>query len=571
MGSLLQTDEDNIKLSNSPRRSPQIADGLSSPVRSVHPRMQQMDSIHSQPDFGLRTADFFDDSSGDEADAARDPGEIAPDVELLEQRGTATKKRHSNHLAEPLASQCESKGDVLPDKEGYQRLMPTGHDEQSPDTPSSSFNGSVSELLPGGTSSPPQFSHKDRVPCGKTPRNSSHIEPSADRTSKIDSSLEAYAIAHEITLQALMRDENAIDRSLQSLPFAPLQPSNRHSLLRGSLRMHDDPRSPRYPHHSTPPSTGKRVNVVPPPIDTSAPRRSLPEDMIRTPYPHTPDRVYRKDIGRSPPSATASTSIPPAESVLTLSIRRSNPDSKPRVTSLTIPTSNDFSAVRTSGLKAKEQHFDAIEFDDSELFRSMRKRYTELSGLMRFLSARSLTRITVSGSASKEADAKYGWLSQPRSPRRLAYKGLSDTFSEEKVLQHFRNPALGRSRYAFVHWAHRLAAAPPVRTPQVDQGEGEQIDRELIRRGEQPEGLEFVVSWSITRILLVLGTVILLSIAAALLWTLLGKNTVDGWPPQDGFRDAGDRIVPGVVMGICILLVGLTTMAGWLGVSWLVM
>ena len=88
---------------------------------------------------------------------------------------------------------------------------------------------------------------------------------------------------------------------------------------------------------------------------------------------------------------------------------------------------------------------------------------------------------------------------------------------------------------------------------------------------EQPEGLEFVVSWSVRRILLMLMLVILVSIAAALLWIFLGKDTTGAWPPHGGFRDAGDRVGAGVIMGICVLLFGLSGIAGWLGVSWLVM
>ena len=42
-------------------------------------------------------------------------------------------------------------------------------------------------------------------------------------------------------------------------------------------------------------------------------------------------------------------------------------------------------------------------------------------------------------------------------------------------------------------------------------------------------------------------------------------------PASGGFRDAGDRVVAGVVVGIGVLLLGLSGMAGWMGVSWLVM
>ena len=575
MDSYLNPDQDNVRISGSPSRCPQITDGLTSPVRSVHPQMmQQMDSINSEPDFGLRTTDFFDDTSDDESPHAGAPGTVEQDVDLLERRRSATRKPHPASATELFALQGERKRSPRqPGNEGYQRLKPSAAfkgNNRMADTASSSFNGSVDELLPGAHSSiPAPFSQSSRIPSGRTPRSSAQIERSDDRhsavpTIKANQTLGAFAIAHEITLQALMRDEDALDKSLQS--FAPVQSGYRQSLLPPSL----DPRSPRTRNFSSPPSTNKKVHVVPPPIDTTAPRRSLPADIIRTPYPFTPDRVHRKDFGYNPPPDTLSTPISNPESVLTLRIRQSNPNSRARVNTLTVPASNDFSIVRSSSVGEKERHFKALDFDDEEFFRQLRLCYNQLSGAMRFLSARSLRRITISGPASKAADAGYGWLYQPRSPRTLAYKGLRDTFSEEKILQHYRKPDLGHARYAFVHWAHRLAAAPPIRTSQGNADMAEAVDADLVRRLEQPEGLEFVVSWSVARIVGALGIVFAISIAAALLWIFLG-HTIFAWPSHAGYHGAGDRLLAGVVMGICILLVGLSGLAGWLGVSWLVM
>ena len=311
----------------------------------------------------------------------------------------------------------------------------------------------------------------------------------------------------------------------------------------------------------------KTVHVVPPPIDTSATRHSLPADLVRTPYPFSPDNIRRKDFTEpSPPLATSTTTGSNAESILTVSIRRANPNSKLRMTSLTIPASNDYTAVRGGSLGTKERHFRALDFDDAELFNQLRQSYKELSGRLRFLSARSLKRIAVCGSATKAADFGYGW----RSPRTLAYKGLSDTFSEEQILQHYRKPALGCSRYAFVQWAHRLTAAPAARTPDTadDADDNREGDSTLSR---QPEGLEFVVVCSVSRILCALAIVFLLTIGAVLLWTFLGKQTPETVPSNGGYRDASDRVGTGFLIGICVLIGGLSGIAGWLGVSWLLM
>ena len=68
-----------------------------------------------------------------------------------------------------------------------------------------------------------------------------------------------------------------------------------------------------------------------------------------------------------------------------------------------------------------------------------------------------------------------------------------------------------------------------------------------------------------------LALTFVLCIAAAVLWTFLGKQTPGSTPSKGGFRDAGDRLATGLLIGICVLVGGLSGMVGWLGVSWLVM
>ncbi|RMY91231.1 hypothetical protein D0861_03253 [Hortaea werneckii] len=524
--------------------------------------MQGLESIHSQADFGHRTTDFFDDNSDDDLPTVGSATTDGQDINLLGRTAVLPSKRQRRSPEPDLVSQCDVRKSVTnPDAEGYRRLEPRGTHEEHirfADTPATSFNGSVTELLSGGDhSSPPRHPSGAQVSDGAIGRGSPNVgrfdeQHGSSQQPQNEQVLAAHAISHEITLQALMRDEETLDRTLQS--FAPLNGGARASLLPSSLKSHD-PRSPRHQTFVSPKSlasSSKKVHVVPAPIDTSAPRRSLPADIVRTPYPHMPENAYRKDIGRTPPSAHSITSPPISESLLT----------------------------------DKPHHLRADEFDDAQFFQQLRHAYCRLlSGPFRILSARSLKRIVVSGAASRAADAGYGWLYQPRSPRMLANKGLSDTFGEEKILLHFRNPAQGRARYAFVHWAHRLAAAPasPARTPHRDGSHNVEAaaasaaaappsssDGDLIRRLEQPEGLEFVMAWSVKRIVLVFLFILAASMAATLVWILLGRNTPVAVPSQGGFRGAGDRVAAGVMMGICLLLLGLSSMATWLGVSWLV-
>lgn len=578
---ITRSDRSEVRMSNSPRRSPRIVAGLTSPVMSVHPSTYAMDSIHSQPDFGLRTIDFFDDSSEEGSLHELSPDKLAPDAELFQPTLSSAKRRQKNNPQEDqFVSRCEERRSVpVAEDDGYQPLSPIPIETQAEfvDTPSSSFNGSVDELLPGALrSSPPQVPRPAYLSSGRKKRPSSGIEQPSPLSSKNATRLlGAHAVAHEITLQALMRDEEALDRSLQT--FAPVGPGNRNSILNlpPSMVAHD-PRSPRTRTFSTPAS--KKVHVLPPPIDTSAARHSLPSNMIRTPYPFVVEKP-RHSIGTGGlepfgtpgmRSISVGTGTPHLqfESILTLSVRRCNTNSRSRVTTLIVPASHDYSAMRANIIGEKERQFKAIDFDDAELFRQLKAAYKQMTGFSVHLSARSLTRIAVCGPASQAADASYGWLHSPRSPRTQTspWKSLTNTFSEEKILLHYKNPNQGKSRYAYVRWAHRLAAA--------QDDEDAQTPSTLVRGERQNEGLEFVVGWSVRRILAALLLIICLSVAATLLWTFLGRPSTPNsteTPSAGGFRDAGERVGTGVVMGICVLLVGLSGFFGWIGISWIVL
>jgi len=171
----------------------------------------------------------------------------------------------------------------------------------------------------------------------------------------------------------------------------------------------------------------------------------------------------------------------------------------------------------------------------------------------------------MSGSTTTAADAGYGWLHQQRSPQALASQSWSDTFGEEKILLHYHQSSLGRKRYAVVQWARRLAgAATPARTPRParEAEEGHEI---------VDHGLEWVLPWSVKRLILALILVGILSVAATLLWTLLAIHTVGGPTSYGGYRDAGEGVGgtgtgtgTGLLFGICVVLLGSSAVVGWL-------
>ncbi|EME42331.1 hypothetical protein DOTSEDRAFT_81250 [Dothistroma septosporum NZE10] len=584
-----------------PQRWTQITQSLPSPTMSIHPvhsgMTARMESMDSQADFGHRTTDFFDDRNSEDEDVL--PGTAITSGDSRRPRSSSPSKlKRPLSNTHTLVSRCEPKRVTLPPEEelphsgGDQRLdSNTNQPVPAAETISTitSFNGSVDEL----DLLPDQGHGNSQVPKAARLSSTGIADPAWDHdpdqspgsltcSNNLQQRRELHLLAYDILLQGLYSDPEVMQRNQPIQPIASRVSGIRTSMLPQHLRLLD-PRSSRG--HLPEPGTagldgtdqihvnGKRVHVVPPPIDTST-QRALPADLVRTPYPHTHDRILRKHFGheQEPPSALV-TPVGASESILTLSIRRVNLHSKLRVTSIKIPAVNDYTVVGDVRASEKQKEFKYTSFDDTEFFWQVRDAYKALAGAGRFFSARSLRRIAVSGRASCAAETGYGWLHQSRSPRVLAYKGLTDTFSEEKILQLYRKPLLGKSHFAFVHWAHRLSASQnPTHMP-IDDETPESGESSLVRSIEQPEGIEFIVSWSVKRILLAALLVILLSIAAALLWIFLGKSSSPYVfrSASAGFRNSGDRVGTGILIGILIFLIGMGALIGWLGVSWLVM
>nr|OQO30135.1 hypothetical protein B0A51_02875 [Rachicladosporium sp. CCFEE 5018] len=295
-----------------------------------------MESLTSQADFGHRTTDFFDHSSsdGDAEDGLTGGGHRKGDEPRRTERGRSSQPESDGYLQ--LSPARETAG-------------PVDTSRFSVDTPSTDFNGSVDELLPDHPSSPPERrsarlsrlsalrGDRPRSSLIQEPRSAPDPEPAYRSSSVIPVSppapvtatqsatdvrervLSAHAIAHEITLHSLMRDEEALDRTLQSL--TPMHPGYRGSLLPASLRFHQGPvsaKDPRSPgalrkisvpsHPASPPPTAKsksstkRVQVLPPHIDTTVSPSSLPDHKIRTPYPFSsPESARHPEMIPIPP------------------------------------------------------------------------------------------------------------------------------------------------------------------------------------------------------------------------------------------------------------------------------
>ncbi|EME80843.1 uncharacterized protein MYCFIDRAFT_197731 [Pseudocercospora fijiensis CIRAD86] len=562
MESNIHASTEGVRFSNSPRRYTQVMEGPQSPARSMHPEHSglglQMENIDSQADFGHRTTDYFDDTSEDE----EAPPPVSGDLEaVIGRSGSPSKKKRPISSTQMMVSQCEPKRVSIrpeePRSEGYERID-SNLNQQVPDrataTPDTSFNGSVEEFLPGEASTPQQakairlssttrFRTSGLYGSPHSTRSGDQYRPPHERDARMsqhhdnfEQRLGIHAAAYDKYLHSMLEDPE----------LARLDPLN-------------NPRASQIPPRLSI-NSKKKVSVVRPPPLASADRGEFPENPQRTPYP-----FYKS------PSLPKDSALPKdTENFLILSIRRGYRNGSTRTTGLRIPSEKAQASESTYSVPGAQEKASNVAFDDQNFFNELRAAYASLAGPFRFFSARKLTRIALKGPATKAADAQYGWIPSSPGLRPASWKG-SAGLSVEKAYTYYQRPALGKGRVPYVKWARELAAAGNLDKPPQHM-EKQDLTR-LETDSEPSEGLEFVVGWSISRILFALLLVLLLAVAATLLWIFLGRNTAvsSPAPANAGFRDAGDRVGTGVLIGVLVLFIGMTGISGWIGVSWLVM
>jgi len=434
----------------------------------------------------------------------------------------------------------------------------------------SSYDGSVEEEMPNN---PPSSESQNIEPCAAFSDCSSHhiasrISTALDKKiinnkhtnlSKCDKILNA----HAITLRALLQGEEEI-----KVPGIA----------------NDTPRT-----RTTTVGSSKRVSLAPPPIEV--PKSRIPLDPVRTPYPAYTRWKNSRPFQPSSPTA-------PQETVIILTIRRNKDAVSTRITSLYMPNPIDSGNVKVISPTYVEKLFLSEDFDDCCFFKQLRAEYANLCGRFRFFSARKLQKIVLKHRALLDCDLNCtntqlqaksisnltcAWHSS-RPTNLAAMRGLSDTFSEEKMMEQYRNPDIGRARYAWVHWVHRFAASctdKQISTPSVPQSYGSYPISENAQdsnsngRRDHPEvmetgvpciaGFEFVEGWALGRIILAFSIVIFAAISAVLLWIFLGVAVT-----EIGFRGAGARVGTGLLMGGLVLLFGFAGLLGWIWLSWLI-
>lgn len=405
--------------------------------------------------------------------------------------------------------------------------------------------------------------------------------------------------------------------------------TKRRSLSSPPSRATSEP--PPLPPAPNTPAPSRKVSLAPLPLSLHDRDPSAPE-IVRTPYPFLkldPSKSPHLDSRRSTPTSRpfeekqrdstlyGALGADAPDVVLTLTVRRQHAPYGRRIARLTIPADRSAapspvaklnpltenrtsftSPIRASSPGRRKSGALLVPppaFDDTALFACLRDRYNHSllgeSILWRFfrrrLAARTLKRIVVTELDSDEARPRSGPGDGLRSPRFSARRGLSDTFSEAELFALFKRPSMARG-YGWVHWARRLCKNVETHEHHFSSDELEPCPS-TASAPLPPGGLEFMEGWSARRIISAVGTVLFLSVAVVLVYVLIGPRPIPAGPTasagadgdggrhsaatlaQDGFDDAEGRVVPGVLLGGLVAVLGGAGVGGWIFVSWVCM
>jgi hypothetical protein len=588
--------EKTARLSNSPAGTPRLVQAPASPVQSVHLDMME-DSLHGGQ--ALRD-DFFDSSSREGVIIAAEVILSTEDTNQQQDRRctSSSHKERTSYLggatASDYISHCQDdvrlgqqtanfkpKGVTeLSDSstlEPYHFLklthspcLPMFPPHRPPPGPRNETSWYEEEdSTPVATEAKPlsiQSPGQGRIVHHSSPRGSTiievnDVESSAVAVAAVEATNRAIKDIHTQTMQALMHNNQAGVNQISFLPDSDCQ------ALQSTIK--------------------KRVSLAPPPIEIASHTGSVPDNIVRTPYPF----LFRKTYSKPSPLRTSANLE--HESILVLSIRRCETSSnRPRrVSKISIPGNVDAPPPKMSSSsdKTKQKHFDSLDFDDAHFFHELRKTYRHLAGPYRFFSARRLQYIDISHSitCSDKHSLEFGLRSRtasfcshdfPRSPRFLASRGLTDSFSAAELMKHYNNPKIGKARYAWVHWAHRIssvapqiqspASAPPADSPAARLASSKATETDhMVGDGGCAAGLEFVEGWCAWIISVAVVSVVLCALAAALCWIFLGPNM---FILSSGYRNFGERVEGGCLLGAFVLMIGWSGLIGWATLSWLV-
>jgi hypothetical protein len=227
-----------------------------------------------------------------------------------------------------------------------------------------------------------------------------------------------------------------------------------------------------------------------------------------------------------------------------------------------------------------------VDFDDKFFAEQLRAGYRKLSGnwFQRNFSARKLQGIrlghvnTWSGTCSQPSTQAVSGLLAAGAGIDMA-NDTKSPFTENSLMTLYHYPPSGKARYTWVHWAQRVAESNATRsTPSPHHRHARSQDNNPFRFSQPLESLtndtklpetittiQFVHAFSTLRILTVLMLMLGLSVAAAVIWVIIGS---DGTGIRvEEYRQRSDRVGSGMAIGILLLLLETLGFGAWMWCS----
>lgn len=314
----------------------------------------------------------------------------------------------------------------------------------------------------------------------------------------------------------------------------------------------------------TVPVLGKRRVTFPTlePVEVGAEQRGVRQSIVSTPYP-LGYKGAKKGEEKAEEKMEKENKGVEKRDVLMLVVY--SPNSRvPRVKEVVVPTPKETVLVDDSEEKKPLARATLRkDFDDEKLFRLIRAEHGKMRGFAGGVaSARSVKNV---GVLHYSNIAELGHRDEERFPCRM-FGADNEDLVGDGLLALLRDPKLGRKNHVWTEWVRRL--------PGNSKSENDAREKIVI---------EFIQGWSLAGIILAVTTIVVLSMAATLLWIFLGVGNVSSIivaengdagqglreRTRGGFRGAGDRVESGVALGVLVLLLGWTGVGMWVLVSWL--
>lgn len=368
-------------------------------------------------------------------------------------------------------------------------------------------------------------------------------------------------------------------------PASPLGPPPTHDLPETPRPR---PPTPPLPPPTPPPEIPQRASR---PVSTGSPRHVNHRNYSHLRHVSRSRSADPAKKRRSNPysvhaqAVSSTTSGPARQAVLRLVVRRRQATNGRRTATISIP--QDAGPAESKG--GNEKHFASLEFDDAVLFTQMRRQYYRFliggSWIGRFWrrwgSARTLKRVRLVQHGGEVASWRV--------------IDTEEGLPEQELMALFRRSKDGKGAYSWVHWAQKFVKGVDGNTASaeakksMDEAErgregnnrlsthfetvsGSTLDLRKEQRDEKrgERCLEFVEGWCIWRIVLAFSIVVLTTIAICVVWTLVGPAL--DWRGIIAMSGSSiQRVIPGGVLALLVLGLGLVCILLWLGLSWLTM